>query len=136
MISPHFNYCLLIWGSNTNDIFILQKKASYCIVSRSDVLAHIDFLFKLNNLLKLEDLYKLRILKFYFNLQNNNLPQQFLYLMPSRGILRYKFRHSSCHLPKVTHEFAKNCLSYNLTKVINNTRRNIVEKITTHSILK
>ena len=53
--------------------------------------------------------------------------------MPLRGIFRYEFRHSSYHLPKVTHEFAKNCLSYNLIKVINNTTRNIEEKITTHS---
>ena len=48
--------------------------------------------------------------------------------MPSRRILRYNFRHSSYHLPKVTHEFAKKCLSYNLIKVINNTADNIVEK--------
>ena len=49
--------------------------------------------------------------------------------MPSRGIPRYEFRHSYYHLPKVTHEFVKNCLSYNLIKVINNTAYNIVEKI-------
>ena len=55
--------------------------------------------------------------------------------MPSRGILSYTFRHSSCHLQKVTHEFAKNCHSYNLIKVINKTAHNIVEKITTHSEL-
>ena len=49
--------------------------------------------------------------------------------MLTRRVSLYEFRDLSFHLPKMLHNFDKNCLSYNIIKIINNTTCKIVEKI-------
>ena len=47
------------------------------IATCSGYFAHTELNFKNLNLLKLEDIYKLKVLKFYFNLIKDNLPSKF-----------------------------------------------------------
>ena len=54
----------------------LQKK-SIRLITGSEYLAHSEPLFKELELLKIEDLYKLKILKFYYNLSYGLLPSYF-----------------------------------------------------------
>ena len=50
-------------------------------MSNSEYLAHSEPLFKTLKLLKIEDLYKLKLMKFYYNLSYNLLPSYFNYYL-------------------------------------------------------
>ena len=63
----HMTYGLLLWGIQVEQVSKLQKK-SIRLITRSKYLAHSEPSFKELELLKIEDLYKLKILKFYYNL--------------------------------------------------------------------
>ena len=60
-------YDLLLWGNQVVQVSKLQKK-SIRLITGSEYLANSEPLFKELELLKIEDLYKLKILKFYYNL--------------------------------------------------------------------
>ena len=51
------------------------------IMFDSEYLAHSELLFKTLKLLKVEDVYKLKRLKFYYNLSYNLLPSYFNYYL-------------------------------------------------------
>ena len=131
----HFNYCLTVWGSNTDKLFRLQKKAIR-IISNNSYLTHTDPIFKRLGLLKINDIYILRVLKLYYKLKHNVLPPLFNDMLPriSIGSTRYGLRCSSFQLPMVRHDFAKRGLQYNIVKIINTTHNDILDKIHTHSL--
>ena len=55
LIMPHFQYCLLTWGSkirNGHKLHLLQKKALR-LVDNSHYIAHIDPIFKKIHMVKL-----------------------------------------------------------------------------------
>ena len=76
LFMAHINYGLLVWGVDTDIIFKLQKKAVR-ILTGNDYIAHSEPIFKSLELLKIDDIYKLKILKFYYNLTNYCLPDYF-----------------------------------------------------------
>ena len=92
-------------------------------------------IFKNLNLLKLEDIYKLKVLKFYFNLIKGNLRSKFdvFCLNHSMGSNCYEIRDPKYTIPKFKHEFARKSFHYNLINIINNTPA-IKDKACTHSI--
>ena len=59
----HMTYGLLLWGNQVVQVSKLQKK-SIRLITGSEYLAHSEPLFKELELLKIEDLYKLKILNF------------------------------------------------------------------------
>ena len=81
----HFNYCLTVWGSNTDKLFRLQKKAIR-IISNNSYLTHTDPIFKRLGLLKINDIYILRVLKLYYKLKHNVLPPLFNDMLPRISI--------------------------------------------------
>ena len=58
-----------MWVIDTDIIFKLREK-SVCIITGNYYIAHSEPIFKSLELLKIEDIYKLDILKFYYNLIN------------------------------------------------------------------
>jgi hypothetical protein len=71
LILPYLNYCLLCWGPiNTSRLLLLQKKAIRCITC-ANYNAHCDPIFKSLNLLKIDDIFLSRLLKFYYQRQRN-----------------------------------------------------------------
>ena len=76
LFTPYTQYGLLLWGSEYSNVEKLQKRAI-----RSDTgshyIAHTKQLFKLYCKLHVKDLYHLKILKFYYILCCNRLPQYF-----------------------------------------------------------
>ena len=56
----HMTYGLLLWGNQVVQVSKLQKK-SIRLITGSEYLAHSEPLFKELELLKIEDLYKLKI---------------------------------------------------------------------------
>ena len=135
LILPHLNYCILLWGANTGNIHKLQKKALR-IIANSKFLAHTEPICKSLNLLKVQDIYQLAILKFYFKLINNELPQYFNTFTPtfSMGVNHYNIRNPCRQLPKIYHEFPKQSLRYKLNVVLNETDSNLISKAETISL--
>ena len=80
VFASHLNYGLFLWGTHLNRVLKLQKKAVR-IMSNGEYLAHSEPLFKTLNLLKIEDIYKLKLLKFYYNLSYNLIPSYFKYYL-------------------------------------------------------
>jgi hypothetical protein len=136
LIVPHFNYCLLIWGCNMQKIIKLQKKAIR-IISLNHFAAHTEPIFKRLNLLKLQDIYKLRIYKFYYRLEHSKCPQYFTnFLQPANRQHQYNTRmRNNNNLVNIyiKHEFAKKSIQYNLLREMNAAPISFKAKIHTHS---
>ena len=73
---PHINYGSLLWGQVGESLDTIQKKAIRTI-TYSHYIAHSEPLLKQLNLLKVQDLFQLKILKFLFKLYHNKLPPYF-----------------------------------------------------------
>ena len=65
---------MLLWGSDIRSVEKYQKNAIRNNITNSDILAHTEPLLKDLGLLKVGDVFKLRLLKFYYKLMNNELP--------------------------------------------------------------
>ena len=90
LFMAHINYGLLVWGVDTDIIFKLQKKAVR-IITGNYYIAHSEPIFKSLELLKIDYIYKLKILKFYYNLTNYCLPDYFNNYL---DIINNKLQHS------------------------------------------
>ena len=109
------NYCILSWGFQCQEIYLLQKRAIRNI-EKAGYRAHTEPIFKSLNLIKVQDIYYLAILKFYSKLINNNLPHYFDDFMPhfSIGATNYNIRNPDLQLPRIRHEFPRSSLRYQL----------------------
>ena len=96
LILPHFNYCILSWGSECDTIHKYQKRALR-IITDSKYRAHTEPLCKILNLLKIPDIYQRAIFKLYHKLINSGLPHYFENFTPiiSQGNEDYNFRNPS-----------------------------------------
>ena len=136
LVLSHLNYGILLWGFNGERIFKLQKKVVR-VITLNKYNAHTDPIFRNLNILKLNDIFTLNQLKFYHKLINDKLPQYFnqLPLYENRLIHQHNTRIAgNIHTVKTKHTFAKKCLRYNLPNLINNTHKNIKDKVHTHSL--
>jgi hypothetical protein len=132
----HFNYGILAWGHESDKLHKFQKR-SVRIISLSKYNAHTDPLFKLLNLLKVMEIYKLNELKFYYKYVNDNLPYYFqqLPLIPNQTIHNHNTRYNqNIHKHRVNHQFSQLCIRYNIPQLINNTDALITSKFNTHSL--
>ena len=69
-------YSLLLWGNQVEQVSKLQKLSIRLIIG-SEYLVHSEPLFKELELLKIDNLHKLKILKFYYNVSHGLLPSYF-----------------------------------------------------------
>ena len=89
-------------------------------------------------MLKIAEQLRLEELQFYFKYIHKNLPAYLLdwEFISNVNIHLHDTRTSSkIHTVRTKHEFAKNCLKYNLPYSINATPAIVVEKIQTHNLL-
>ena len=85
------------------------------------------------------------IIKFYYNMMNGHLPDDFNCFKPHTSIscTRYPIRNPIMQYPFIKHEYARYALNYQLIRVINGNidcfsfsnqlNNSILEKATTHS---
>ena len=125
----HVNYGLLLWGTKLDTIYKLQKK-TIRIITGSAYLAHSEPIFKNYNLLNVLDLYKLKMLKFYYNLTYGLLPSYFnCYIdvihkeLPCAYELRKEFR-PLIRIPRTRLVLAESSVLYQLILLINVTHEN------------
>ncbi len=136
LVLSHVNFGLVIWGFSCQRILKLQKKCVR-IISLSKYNAHTDPIFKELKLLKVTDIYTLQLLKFYYKYKHQQLPNYLLNLPfnYNRDTHQYNTRtRNNLHTGRPAHEYAKKSIRFNLPIVINNTSRQIIDKIDTHSL--
>ena len=137
LIIPHLTNGILIWGYNLEGLFKLQKKAIRIIANRK-YNDHTEPIFKSPNLLKLHDIFKLSVLKFYYNYCNDLLPKYFknqFHLVHRYSFYAYNIRSRNLlHTTKIQTKTAEKSLRYILPKLINETIPLILNKIYTHSL--
>ena len=137
LVLPHITYCILTWGQCSKRILKLQKKVVR-IISYKGKFSHSDPLFNKTEILKIDDLYKLNILKFYYNLKNNCLPAYFRSLDHREPICQsnhsYQTRNATKHYnARPKHAFMNCTVKYALANLLNNTNDIILNKVNTHS---
>ena len=136
LIHSHMLTGILMWGSKPSNIYQLQKKAVRLITKRRYI-SHTSPIFKTLEVLKLEDLYKLHVLKFYFNLKTYSLPNYFnnFDVITRSEIHSYNTRGSkSLQTVKTNLKSTENCLRVALPKLVNATDPSILSKVYTHSL--
>lgn len=120
----YVNYGLLLWGTRIDKISQIQKKAIRNI-SNGKYNEHSEPLLKEMNLLKIQDLFYLKLLKFYYNLSYGLLPTYFncyLEYMHKESNVTYNLRSAArplFQLPFTRHAFADSRVLYQLIKLIN-----------------
>ena len=124
LIMPHFNNCLLAWGSNKkagHKLHLLQKTLR--IIDDSHYIAHTEPICKKLQVLKFTDMFRISAWKFYYKLSNNLiLPSYFNYMKSSLPVIcnYYHIRNPKFHLPLIKHTFADQMIQYCLIKLLNN----------------
>ena len=77
------------------------------------------------------------ILKFYYKLMNNKLPEYFSFMKPVLPVVteRYEIRNRSFHTPDIKHKFAECSLQYCLINQLNseNCIALLTDKVSTNS---
>ena len=80
LLASHLSYGLLLWSTHGSRVSKLQEQ-TVRIMSNSKYLAHSEPLFKTLKLLKIEYVYRVKFMKFYYNLSYNLLPSYFNYYL-------------------------------------------------------
>ena len=90
--------------------------------------AHTDPLFKNLHVLKAEDIFKIQQFKLYYKYLKHTLPTFFLNLHFRTSEHNYSTRNQDLYKCRIKHEFARQCLLYNIPDAINNCPTNMKEK--------
>ena len=129
LISSYINYGLLVSGMKCAQIEGLQKKAIR-LITNSSYIAHTTPLFVEEKLLKVQEIFKLKLLKFYYKLCNNLLP---IYFDSYRDVIDRKppcaLRQHFIHQPMIKRSYAECTPLFHLIKLIK-----VLEKCTKHLI--
>ena len=134
LILPHFTYGLSLWGSKAGKLFILQKKAVR-LITKSHYRAHTSVMFKNLRLLKINDLCVLHDYMFCFKFHNNLVPEYFITTLSDEYHHEYLTRRrGERRIPAVSHEFARNAISYRFPVCFNQMPLDIKIKMDTVSI--
>jgi len=133
---PYLHYGILCWKAKCSNVFKLQKKAIR-IVTGEKYNAHTDPLFKRLRLLKVCDIASIQELKFCFKLENGLLPDYFMtniFIKNSSVHSRNTRSMNNLHVPRIKHEYARQCIQYTIAVAFNNCPILIKEKIYTHNL--
>ena len=121
LIQSYMNNGILLWGVKPGRLSTLQNKAI-----RAITLAKWNQSYKKLNILKVEDVYRLRSLKFLHSLQNETAPQYFLD--------NYDLFNNDPNNRPTRTITASQCLKWKLIyEIIPQTENIILEKLSTHS---
>ena len=117
-------------------IKVLQKKAVRTI-TLSKINAHTAPIFKNNNILTVDDIYKLQCLKFYHKYINNALPLNLLNLTIQQNFTIHNIntrQASLLHIPQIKTNIAKRSILHSIPAIVNSLPLNFSEKTHTHSL--
>ena len=132
---PHLNFGILSWGTETSRIALLQKR-SVRNISNDNYLAHTEPILISLNILKIEDVYKLKLFKLHYHLMNNRFPS---YFKKFKGLLEltntgYDLRPKPLQTPLIALTFAEKNSSFKLIRFLQTFPDNILSKVETHGL--
>ena len=136
LVMPYLNYGILVWGSKIKDLSKLQKKAVR-VITRSKYNAHSQPLLKALKILEVTDLLRLHELKFCYKFEHKTLPAYFQKscFKKNRDNHEYETRNiDDYQYPKIKHEYAKDCLRFQIPVAYNKCPKSVKEKFQTHSL--
>jgi len=135
LILPYLSYGIMVWGAHSERLFKLQKQ-SVRTITNAKYNAHTEPLFKSLNLLKISDILLVQELKFFYKLENQLLPRNFLSMLNRNvDVHAYNTRYGhNLRAPQSKHSFAKNATRYKIPGTINSAPMSIKEKVYTHSL--
>ena len=124
LIVSYINYRLLLWGVHSHRLESLQKKALW-FMTNSSYLAHTTPLLIKHGFLNVRDMYKLKLLKFYYKPSYDLLPPYFnnyIKIIEQKPVrdLHYQYIHA----PLVKRVCAKCSPLFQLIKLINSLKNN------------
>ena len=133
LIVSYIKYGLLLWGVESHRVESLQKKAIR-LITNSNYSAHTTPLFIELGLLKVQDMFKLKLLKFYCKLSYDLVPS---YFQTYREVIEREptrdLRQHCIHPPLIKKVYAECSSLIQLIKLINSLKANkydtILEKI-------
>ena len=129
LIVSYINYGLLLWGVHVHKLEHLQKKA-LCFMTNSGYISHTTPLLIKHGLLNVRDMYKLKLLKFYYKLSYDLLPPYFNYYIevieqkPVRNL-----RQHYIHAPLIKRVYAECSPLFQLIKLINCLKSDVNDNI-------
>ena len=137
LVLSYINYGLLLWGVEVKNLEVIQKRAIR-LITGSNYIAHTEPLFIQLGLLKVQDIFKLRVLKFYYKLCYGTLPHYFNHY---REIIERQpvrpLRQHLIHPPFLRTVYAECTPLYQLIKLINILKTDkcdtILEKLATQN---
>ena len=137
LVLSYINYGLLLWGVEVKNLEVIQKRAIR-LITGSNYIAHTEPLFIQLGLLKVQDIFKLRLLKFYYKLCYGTLPHYFNHY---REIIERQpvrpLRQHLIHPPFLRTVYAECTPLYQLIKLINILKTDksdtILEKLATQN---
>ena len=100
-------------------------------------MSHTSPIFKKLNTLKINDIHLLQQLKLYYKLIHNKLLEYFYSFSTMRNYEihnHYTRNRNRMVTVRTKHEFAKRCIRYSISQVINNIPLSIQNKLHTHSL--
>ena len=119
LIVSYINYGLLLWGIDSHKLPSLQKKAIR-FMTNSIYIAHTAPLLVKHGLLHVHDMFKLKLLKFYYKLSYDLLPP---YFITDNEILTQnpprELRHNYIHASLVKQVYSECSPLFQLVKLIN-----------------
>ena len=123
LIVSYINYGRLLWGGgggvHSHRLSSLQKKALR-FITNSSYLEHTTPLLIKHGLLNVGDMYKLKLLKFYYKLSYDLLPTYFNnYIEIIEQQLARDLRYQYIHAPLVKRVYAECSPLFQLIKLIN-----------------
>ena len=131
LIESHINYCLLLWGTNYDKIFKLQKQAIRTI-SLNHFKAHTSPLFKSMNLLDIRDIYQLQILKLYYKVKNSLVPSYFtnftIYNRNNVHTSRYSLRNKRVNMAIPPKEYLMSNVQYQLLELMSRFDEDLLQR--------
>ena len=137
LVLSYINYGLLLCGVEVKNLEVIQKRAIR-LITGSNYIAHTEPLFIQLGLLKVQDIFKLRLLKFYYKLCYGTLPHYFNHY---REIIERQpvrpLRQHLIHPPFLRTVYAECTPLYQLIKLINILKTDksdtILEKLATQN---
>ena len=134
LIRPHFQFSILTWGFNPGRLNKLQMRAIR-VISNSKYNAHMEPLLMSLNLLRLTDICNINLLKMFYKFKHNQLPHYLTTTVSDAEKLHaYNTRSNPVLATPCSNLYGTGkCVRYHLPTLINDTDRNIIEKVDTHS---
>ena len=107
LIVSYINYGLLLWGVHVHKLEHLQKKALRFMIN-SCYISHTTPLLIKHGLLNVRDMYRLKLLKFYYKLSYDLLPPYFnYYIEVIKQKLVRNLRQHYIHAPLIKRVYAE-----------------------------